>query len=334
MKESEQRVLDAARRVFGDRLIEYADPVAWLSERVYVRSGSGSATHRIGGSMAASILGVGYSSPWGVYREYQDGSSAILTQQEADDCARGKEMEKIIFDLHRGRSGFDLYRCSVRVLHSDEPWAAASADGFVLEDGILGGLEIKTSREPWKWGESGEVIEQWESGKSDQIIPARAAAQVYWYLGVTGLPWWDVVVACPSFDAFLDVRTFRVFADQSVQRAMLRKVGAWRERHLLGGEPPPMDSSRDCRDALSERFAELREPLRAAESHERDLVVEYVRVSERIKADEERKALLRNEIVQAIGSGRGLSVDGGKVLLSRPKNRGLTLRVNGVKADA
>ncbi len=283
--------------------------------------------------MATSILGIGYSSPWGVYREYRDGASTTLTQQEVDDCQRGKEMEKVIFDLHASRSSSDLFRCSVRVLHESEPWAAASADGFVLEDGVLGGLEIKTSREPWKWGESGETIERWVAGESDQVIPPRVAAQVYWYLAVTGLPWWDVVVAIPGLDVFLDIRVFRVMADPVVQGAIMRKVGAWRERHLLGNEEPPMDSSRECRDELTERFAELREPLRAAENHEAEMVVEYVTVSDQIKALEERKARLRNEIVNAIGSGRGLTVRGGKVLLSRPKNRGLTLRVNGVKTD-
>lgn len=321
---------------FGERFIEYQDYDAWLKDRVYHGSDEQDpARYRIGGSMAASILGVGWGSPWSVYREYIDGVGQELSESEMADCLRGKRLEKVVADFWSATTGMTLNRCSARVIHSSMPWASVSPDAFMVDNGDLVGVEIKTSREPWKWGVSGQVIDEWIEGRSEHIIPGRVAAQVYWSLAVTGLKRWTVIVAIPGLGEFLDLRTYEVMADPAVQQPIAQQIAAWRERHLIGGLEPSIDGSRGCKDALADRFRELRNPVRMAEPSEADLVRDYARVSADIKRLNEQKSRLRNELVAAVGDGRGIKLSsGGKAIVSRPKNnRTPTLRVSGVKHD-
>jgi predicted phage-related endonuclease len=141
-------------------------------------------------------------------------------------------------------------------------------------------------------------------------------------------------VAIPGLAEFLDVREYVVKADPAVQIAMLRRISHWRERHLLQKVEPPMDGSRACRDALSDRFGELKSPVRRAEGEEADMIRRYAAINAEIKELTRQKAKLRNEIVAAIADGKGLTLSsGGKAILGRPKNRTPMLRVSGVKHD-
>jgi len=326
---------DLIRQHFGDRFIEYEDYDAWLKDRVFHGSGDDDAgRYRIGGSMAASILGVGWGSPWSVYREYIDGVGQVLNEQETADCMRGKRLEKVVADFWSATTGVDLDRCSARVIHQDMPWASVSPDAFMLDGGELVGVEIKTSREPWKWGVTGQIIDEWHEGHSDHVIPPRVAAQVYWSLAMTGLSRWVVIVAIPGLAEFLDIRTYEVVADPAVQGPIVEQIKTWRMRHLIDRLEPEIDSSKSCKDALSSRFGELVNPVRMAEPGEADLIRDYARVSADIKALNEHKARLRNEIIAAVADGRGLKLSsGGKAIVSRPKNRTPMLRVSGVKND-
>lgn len=321
---------------FGDRYIEYEGYDDWLKDRVYHgKTHEDPARYRIGGSMAASILGVGWGSPWSVYREYIDGVGQELSESEMADCLRGKRLEKVVADFWSATKGVALNRCSARVIHSSMPWASVSPDAFMVDNGDLVGVEIKTSREPWKWGVTGQIIDEWVEGYSEHIIPGRVAAQVYWSLAVTGLQRWTVIVAIPGLGEFLDLRTYEVVADPAVQAAIVQQIATWRERHLINELEPEIDGSRGCKDALADRFRELRNPVRMAEPGEADLVRDYARVSANIKIMTEQKARLRNEIIAAIGDGRGVTLSsGGKAIVSRPKNnRTPMLRVSGVKYD-
>ena len=108
------------------------------------------------------------------------------------------------------------------------PYALADCDGFVEDDGILGGLEVKTTN-----NRNDEVIAEWEQG----IIPVYYVYQIAWYLWVMNLQFWDIIVSWgQSFDDSVIIRYWR---DYEFEDTMVTGVEEFSEYVEQGIEPDP-----------------------------------------------------------------------------------------------
>ncbi len=136
--------------------------------------------------------------------------------------------------------------------------------------------------------------------------------QAYWQLAVSGLPWVDLVCLLPRYD----IRIVRVMADPAHQSGLMEEVSEWRERHLIRGEPLPIDGSDACRRGLVRRFPVAGEKLRPATAGESATMRSYAAIGAEIAHLERSRAALAAEIIAAIGDDKGMSGAGIKATRS------------------
>jgi len=289
----------------------YPDRDSWLAGR---KAGE----HRIGASTVAAVLGVSpWRSPWEVFSAAQGVPEN--TARNDRDLTRGQRWEGFVRELYAEKTGAELawpYETDdVIVYRHDLPWLAVSPDHYVIRDGEKGGLEIKTDQDARgaKWGEDGTVIEAW-GPESAKVCPPHYALQVYGCLAVTGLPWWDLVVLLGGYE----IRVIRIMRDEKTQAALVRKVGAWRQRHLIEEKLPIIDGSGACRRHLGK--GGHNGERRSASDEEESLVAELARLQSEEKTMKRRISLLRNQIMGSMDGFYGLLLDGGaRVLATKSK---------------
>lgn len=283
-----------------------ADRAAWLGAR------------GIGGSDVAAVRGRSpFSSAWDVWANLQPDVQQVDRSSEA--TAEGQRFEEFVLAEYRHATGRDATRLEhVVVTHPEFCWATGSPDGFV--GALEGGLELKTYRQAGGWGESGTVIEAY-SIEADEVVPPYYLDQAYWYLEVTGLPWWDIAVWLPRRWGFPELRWFRVMADRRHQRSMLLEVARWRQRHLVDGVMPDADASAGCRRYLSSRPADPAKAVRDATDDEAALVqrLAWARETKRQAEAAERQA--EAELGMLLGSTYGVRVAEGRCLWVQSRGR-------------
>lgn len=287
------------------------DRAAWLALR------------GIGGSDVAAIRGHSpFASPWDVWVRRQPGVA-----QDRDDAdpilAEGLRFEPMIAAEYALATGRTVTRhVNVVVQHPEFPWATGSPDGTVVDpEAGLGGADWKTYRmRDAAWGPSGSVVEAF-GPEAVAVSPLYYLDQAYWYLEITGLPWWDLVVWLPRSFGFPELRWIRVMADRPHQRRMLLEVARWRQRHLVEGVQPDVDGSDACKRWQAPAKA-TKKTTRPATDAEVDLVAR-LQWARRVRDEHDRIARqTENELGALFGPDTyGVRMAGLKCLRVRAKGR-------------
>jgi len=135
-------------------------------------------------------------------------------------------------------------------------WLHATPDGAIWEiepngrEAIVGGAEVKTDRTPdagEAWPPDGTEIGDVDTSTSvaDWPVPVAYWLQAQTQIVCTRARWVDLYVWFPHFAAMPEARRIRVLPHPSFG-GVLEEVAAWRERHLVGGEPPPVTPDDDA----------------------------------------------------------------------------------------
>lgn len=287
----------------------YATRTAWLRARRDPLA--------IGASEAAAALGVSpYMTPWDLYELKQGQRGEPRTPEDARILARGNRWEPVVLaeyeDASEGRIvspgvHFGATREHlVTVANRAFPWLRESPDAFAVDrHGELGHVEAKTAMDRDAWAsDAGLVIEEW-TDECAELVPPHYAVQGYAQLAVTGLPWNDLCALVPA-DGWLAVRWVRLLRDEETQGQIVEALAAWRSRHLVGGEPPPVDGTTACNRYLARKFPAFEDPrpVRVAEPAEAAALQELVALRAQMKRAEERAKELANGLAAVAGAHR------------------------------
>jgi predicted phage-related endonuclease len=176
------------------------------------------------------------------------------------------------------------------LMRSDEsPIMLATPDRLLASDpddpaGIDAVLEFKTA--------AARSADYWDSG-----VPLWYQTQVQWYLRALGLERAEVAVLIGG----QDYRVLTVDHDRAASDLMMERVGAWWDRHVIGGVEPEPAGAADA--ALVERLhAEVRESVTVSESTA-DLLSEYAAARARARAAAGAADDLRALLAARIGPG-------------------------------
>lgn len=235
----------------------YMTREAWLK-------GRGDPT-AIGASEAAAALGVSpFMSGWDLYERKVNG---IHVTHDSAVLSRGQRWEGMVISEYAEVSGhrvvspgahFGKPGALVTLANESFPWLRASPDAFAYEGSTLGHVEAKTSLHRDGWSpDAGVVIERWDD-EAAALLPPAYAVQAYCQLAVSELPWNDVCALVPE-GGWLGVRWVRVMRDDDTQSAIVEDLGAWREKHLVRKEPPPVDGTTACNRFLARTVAKREE---------------------------------------------------------------------------
>ena len=254
---------------------------AWLAERMV----------SLGGSDAAPVLGIDqYRSPYQVWME-KTGQAGGFEENEA--MRFGKLLEPIIADEFSVRTGWELVDPKALWRHPSHPFMHYTPDRLIRHPAHgIGLLEIKN-----RSSYTGAV---W-----DDETPPTVTAQLSHGFEVLDLDW--------GFSAALiggnKLVFYRVDRDAELGDEIIRREQDFWQL-VLDGTPPPMDGMAQTMDLLNGAFVpidkeqvELPDTLRLARA-------EYTRLGAEIKALEEHRIEVGNQLRAAMREATEATIDG------------------------
>lgn len=298
------------------RVKDYLTRDAWLASR------SERGRYFIGASEVAAALGVSpYTSPFDLWAKHH--APELLPIESGSHLAGGTRWEEVagrLFEMDMLAMGLECERPQWAVAWRDDvPWVRATPDAWVRSGGELVDLwECKTIRyervahevagdvgfeavdpSPSAWPEEGAVIADYGDDVNGPV-PIWMWLQCQAQMFATGAPRVTLEAWFFGFDA-PTCRRLVVLFDEERWAAVLARVAAWRNAHLVGGEPP---TPRNPADALL--LARWRWPVKAlsrqATDEEARLIVEICRWRNEQKGAEARVDAARAELAGLMGS--------------------------------
>ena len=258
----------------------------------------------------SAIVGVSkHRSQWDVYN---DKLGLVPTDSPPDEVVEmGNHMEAPLRDLYVTKMAKAGEVITVTIpgtyAREDDPLIVGSPDGIVYRDGVaVRGLEIKTAGMPtcFDFGEPG----------TDQV-PTLYLVQCQWYMALTGLTRWDLIVWLGHRN---QTQIYTITRHDGLISSLVATAHEWWDRHIVAKVPPPVDGTGACADGLVALFRDATKEIKAP-SPEGDALIEYLRdAREKAKAAEEEKARAENLVKAFIGEAGGfVSSAGDTVTWSR-----------------
>lgn len=248
-------------------------------------------TQGIGGSDIAAIAGVSpWKTPLAVYLE------KIGELGEAEENAPiywGNVLEPIVAREYAKRHpDYQVRRVNAVLQHPETPYFLANIDREVRKAGAQPGvLEIKTTS-------------AWMAGRWSEEVPDWVTCQLQWYLGITGYTWGTVAVLIGGND----YREIEQEANQEII-GYLQEIGRrfW-EEHVLPRVPPAAEAPDT--DTLAHLYQDSNGKEITLPPTALDLVLEYERAVDEIKAAEARRDTAKAKLQVLLGDNeRGIVGD-------------------------
>jgi putative phage-type endonuclease len=273
------------------------DPVyraQWLAER---RKG-------VGGSMVAAMCGLNKRcSPRRLYEEWHG-----FAKPDNRFMRFGRRMEPIVAAEFEDETGLKTAVPPGMLAHIEHDWARSNVDRFVLDKAgrVVAPLECKTHSE--------FVARQWDDEDSP---PEAAALQAHWNTLVGG---WNhsYVAAVVGGNRLLVWRQER---DQELLDHLLQFCGAWFQRHIVDGFPPPIDGSEDTAELLAHLWEAQPDSVQEIDVETADrLLSEHERLDAKVKAAKEELRKVENEMRAIAGPSEIVKDPTGRIVCTHEQN--------------
>lgn len=261
----------------------------WLLER---RKGLG------GSDVAALVLPREHlpgflPSPWELWMDKHEG--VTRDGQDNADTRRGRYLERAVLDWYEDEAGESLVRDVGLLVAEGEPWRRGTPDAVVPGKLVV---EAKTARDEDGWGEDG----------SDQV-PLYYLTQAIWYMPLVGVDRCDFAVFFVMSGRFA---RYTVHRDLGVERHIIGSAREWWERHVVGGEEPPISVSGSGAEVLLRRYPSSSGKVREATAEEVSLIAQRHEAYRNVKMAEAYLADIDAQLKAAIGDDEGISGEGVK----------------------
>lgn len=250
----------------------------------------------IGGSDVGAILGLDqYRKPIDVWLSATGRAEPFTGNRHTH---WGNRLERVMADEYAERTGLHL-RESETMRAPTRPWQIGTPDRLAYESSRhrtpLLGLECKArdTRAAHLWGEDGTAD-----------VPESVACQAHWYMSLTNLAHWDVIVLIGGNDC----RVYRLARDLELEADLLETVERFWIDHIEADKPPPVDGSSSYDAFLRRRFATHRPDITKADGDAERLAA-MLRAARADLAQAERA---ERELVQHIAAlaGDASGIDG------------------------
>lgn len=204
------------------------------------------------GNADAKVLGHLYETPtamkYHALRRRNDGKVTMFIEGKVvnEDGTIRKNPDGTLFD---NPISMQMYRDGRRNKDGSfvYPWALANCDGMLLEEGVHGLLEIKTTSP-----RNIDVIENWKKG----IVPEGYYWQCVYYMAITNTMFTDI---CCSWDQTYDgTAIIRIYRDYEAEEKLFKAVSEFNEYVEQGIEP---DTDFDDPKLLNNYYYELFGPV-------------------------------------------------------------------------
>lgn len=259
--------------------VRYATDEEWREAR----------TKGVGGSDVAAIMGISrWKSPLEVWLE-KTGRVPTPDLSDNEKVEWGTRLEPLIADkFAENHPELKVLRKNCTMVSKDRPWAFANVDRE-LRGGGRGILEIKTA--------GTRSSDEWVFG-----VPDFYMTQVQHYLSVTGwdFAWVAVLIGGQEY------REYFVPRDEADIEAIDKAVDTFWNDFVLTGVMPQMTGNGNEGKALTEMHPDPTGDYVPVFDCDFPELSESSELQREIKALQERKKMLDNEIKARIGDSRGI----------------------------
>lgn len=248
-------------------------------------------------SEISAILGLSpYESPWDVWaRKVEE----VPEKPETPAMAAGNALEPVIGKLYEQRTQERIWPVTKTERHPDYSMVAATPDWLVENASRV--VEAKAALSMSSQREYGDEI----SG----IFPERHAVQAM------------IQMACFNRDETAlaalvgaELRIYKIQRDRDAERDLLDHLAAWWDRHVVKGDPPPMDGSEGASEWLRRKFPKNTGQILKADAHATTTIQGLIECREILTATEAEIERRKNELCQLIADKDGIEAPGiGKV---------------------
>jgi putative phage-type endonuclease len=220
------------------------DRDAWLQER---RTG-------IGGSDIGAIIGVSkWSTPLDIYLSKVEN----VASEETAPMRWGNLLESVVANEFANKTGLRIQRVNKMIHKPGAEWMIANVDRAVVPEGARTVVfsksksrlntptivEIKTARDAEDWGDAPSIydFDDWKDAIGGDEIPLSYAAQIQWYLGITGAGECFV----PVLFGGSNFRVYRVAFDKEIFDFLVEAARKFWFDHVIERNPPELTSLDD-----------------------------------------------------------------------------------------
>lgn len=192
----------------------------------------------IGGSDAPVIAGLSpWQSPYGLWLEKV---SERQSNSDAEYLQMGHLLEPVVAEEFGRRHDVEVHTAPVLLRSVEHPFMQANVDRLVGPlDGLLGGLEVKTTTRGDDW--------------EDDTPPLRVQAQNLHYMAVTGYEQWWTAVLIGGQGGFRILTFHTEFTEKAANTLVELEADFWDkvQRNIA----PTPDGSEATKRALSKRWS-------------------------------------------------------------------------------
>ena len=272
--------------------MDQAEREAWLAERRKGLGGTDIAAIMMAGADESEKVGSFENS---LFKLWSEKTGLYLTD-DIDNAIllRGRVMEKYVcefYELHLGE-GCKLWEEGL-TWHPTRPRIFGTPDRLVEKDGVRFGMDAKTRRFRYGWGDSHTTD-----------VPLDVEIQMRVYMEIFDAPYWDIATLF-SLD---DFRVYRLERDKQLGEAILDVAEAWWSKHVEAEVPPDVDATDACKAVLTSMNPRVKdEPPRVATVAEKDLHEKLVSVKKQIKHLDVERREMENLLRAKIGDDSGIA---------------------------
>lgn len=236
----------------------------------------------IGGSDAAAVVNMNpFSSPFALWAE-KTGKVPAFEGNLATEV--GAFLEEFIAKKFAAETGKQVRRRRVSFVNSNYPWAIANIDRDIV--GEDAGLEIKfTDTLNTKKFKNGEY-------------PDNFYVQCVHYLAVTGKKRWYLAVLVGNREFHI----YTIARDEDEIRALMAAEEAFWNNYVLKDTPPPTDGTKATTETISGLYAEAENDNIIDLCSVREVLDEYMEITQQIEALKKLKEAKANEIKALMGN--------------------------------
>jgi len=229
-----------------------------------------------------------YMSPWKVWRSKVQGVDEEVSSLFVDF---GNIFERAVGDHIASETG-KILRAGGWYQSESHPWMMASPD-FWLGVHRPEGLECK-------------VIQNAVNASEWMIhsAPPHVTVQSHWCMMVTDVDRWHIGALLWYSQ---EIRHYTIERDRAFEAKILDRAQSWWERHVIGGEPPPMDSTAACGSAILDRNRRSDGRTREANESEEKIIAEWLQWRDARKLAESQEKRSANILKSIISGNRAIN---------------------------
>ncbi|MFE4329706.1 YqaJ viral recombinase family protein [Streptomyces sp. NPDC056831] len=187
----------------------------------------------IGGSDVAAILGL---DKYRGQRHVFEAKHGRDIEGDNEAMEFGRELEDVIARSFSRRAGVPIITPPGTLVHNEHAWMLANVDRYALDANtglVVAPVECKNRSE--------YQADDWEDG-----VPDSPAIQAHWYMAVGG---WDYAWVAALIGGNR-LRYYLLERDEELIGYLRETCGAWYQKHVVEGFPPPADGLEVTKDLL------------------------------------------------------------------------------------